>query len=158
MPGLIRREAFSSAQAFSFGDLEHHARALLAQAEAQAEALLAAARVRAEQEAERIKSDAHTTGLADGRRAGMEAVRRETQQTALKDIQTRSQDSLNALTVRIAAQRAAPVAQAQPSPSVLPTTGQANVLGVAPGIVALGVAFLLGGVGILGFARMRRSA
>ena len=80
------------------------------------------------------------------------------QQTALKDIQTRSQDSLNALTVRIAAQRAAPVAQAQPSPSVLPTTGQANVLGVAPGIVALGVAFLLGGVGILGFARMRRSA
>src|SRR5688572_7246845 len=78
------------------------------------------------------------------------------QQTALKEIQTKSQDSSTALKARIQAQLAAPVAQPSPSPSVLPTTGQANILGVAPSLVVLGALFLLGGLGILGFARFRR--
>ena len=80
------------------------------------------------------------------------------QQAALKEIQTKSQDSLNAVKARIAAQLAAPPAQPSPSPSVLPTTGQANVLGAAPSLLALGAVFLVGGLGLLGFARLRRSA
>jgi hypothetical protein len=57
---------------------------------------------------------------------------------------------------RIQAQLAAPAAQ--PSPSVLPSSGYANVAAVAPGIVGLGAAFLVGGLGLLGVARRRRSA
>ena len=78
------------------------------------------------------------------------------QQAALKDIQAKAQDSSTAVKQRIAAQLAAPAAQ--PSPSVLPTTGQANVLGAAPSLLALGGLFVVVGVGILGFARFRRSA
>ena len=78
------------------------------------------------------------------------------QQAALKDIQAKAQDSSTAVKQRIAAQLAAPAAQ--PSPSVLPTTGQANVLGAAPSLLALGGFFVVVGVGILGFARFRRSA
>jgi hypothetical protein len=78
------------------------------------------------------------------------------QQTALKEIQTKAQDSSTAVKQRIAAQLAAPAAQ--PSPSVLPTTGQANVLGAAPSLLALGGLFVVVGFGILGFARFRRSA
>jgi hypothetical protein len=82
------------------------------------------------------------------------------QQAALKEIQTRSQDSLNAVKARIAAQLAAPPAApaAQPSPSVLPTTGGASVLGMAPSLLMLGLVFIFGGLGVLGFARFRRSA
>jgi hypothetical protein len=78
------------------------------------------------------------------------------QQAALKDIQAKAQESSTAVKQRIAAQLAAPAAQ--PSPSVLPTTGQANVLGAAPSLLALGGLFVVVGVGILGFARFRRSA
>jgi hypothetical protein len=78
------------------------------------------------------------------------------QQAALKDIQAKAQDSSTAVKQRIAAQLAAPAAQ--PSPSVLPTTGQANVLGAAPSLLALGGLFVVVGVGVLGFARFRRSA
>jgi hypothetical protein len=78
------------------------------------------------------------------------------QQTALKDIQTRSQDSLNAVQARIAAQLAAP--PAQPSPSVLPSSGQASIGGMAPSLLALGLVFVVGGVGVLAVARLRRAA
>jgi hypothetical protein len=78
------------------------------------------------------------------------------QQTALKDIQAKATDSQSAVKARIQAQLAAPAAQ--PSPSVLPTTGQANVLGAAPSLIVLGLLFVFGGLGILGFARLRRSA
>jgi hypothetical protein len=81
------------------------------------------------------------------------------QQTALKEIQTKAQDSSTAVKQRIQAQLAAPApAPAQQSPTVLPTTGQANVLGLAPSLLALGGAFLVVGLSILGFARLRRSA
>ena len=82
------------------------------------------------------------------------------QQNALKEIQTKSQDSSTAVKQRIAAQLAAPPAApaAQPSPSALPTSGQANVLGAVPSLLALGGIFVVAGLGILGFARLRRSA
>src|SRR5688572_211513 len=85
------------------------------------------------------------------------------QQNALKEIQTKSQESSAALKARIQAQLAAPAASpaaaaaAQPAPSVLPSSGQANVLGAAPSLLALGLVFVVGGLGILGFARLRRS-
>ena len=83
------------------------------------------------------------------------------QQTALKEIQTKATDSSTAVKQRIAAQLAAPApaaAPAQQSPTVLPSSGQANVLGAAPSLLALGAVFVVGGLGILGFARRRRSA
>ncbi|HZO28721.1 MAG TPA: hypothetical protein VFH48_22330 [Chloroflexota bacterium] len=82
------------------------------------------------------------------------------QQTALKEIQTKAQDSSTALKARIQAQLAAPAPApaAQQSPTVLPSSGQANVLGVAPSLIALGLVFIVGGLGLLGFARLRRSA
>ena len=80
------------------------------------------------------------------------------QQTALKDIQTKAQDSSTAVKQRIAAQLAAPAPAAQQSPTVLPSSGQANVFGAAPSLLALGLVFVVGGLGVLGFARLRRSA
>src|SRR5215212_7269315 len=68
------------------------------------------------------------------------------QQTALKDIQTRAQDSSKAVKDRIAAQLAAPAPApaaapaAQASPSALPTSGEAPV-GPSPSLLVLGLVF-----------------
>jgi hypothetical protein len=78
------------------------------------------------------------------------------QQTALKDIQTRSQDSSKAVKDRIAAQLAAPAPQA--SPSVLPQSGVAEPTGPAASLWVLGGMLLVGGLGLLGVARLRRTA
>ena len=78
------------------------------------------------------------------------------QQTALKEIQTKSQDSLSAVQARIQAQLAAPVAQ--PSPPVLPASGQATVGGAAPSLLLLGFGFVVVGLSVLGVARLRRTA
>jgi hypothetical protein len=81
------------------------------------------------------------------------------QQNALREIQSKAQESSTALKQRIAAQLAAPApaaAPAQQSPTVLPSSGQANVFGMAPSLLVLGIAFLVGGLGILGVARLRR--
>ena len=83
------------------------------------------------------------------------------QQNALKEIQTKATDSSTAVKQRIAAQLAAPApaaAPAQQSPTVLPSSGSANVLGVAPSLLALGGVFVAAGLSILGVARLRRSA
>jgi hypothetical protein len=82
------------------------------------------------------------------------------QQTALREIQTKAMDSSTAVKQRIAAQLAAPPAApaAQQSPTVLPSSGQASVLGAAPSLLGLGVVFVVAGLGILGVARLRRSA
>ena len=82
------------------------------------------------------------------------------QQTALKDIQTRAQDSSKAVKDRIAAQQAAPPAApaAQPSPTVLPQAGEAPVGGVSPSLLVLGLVFAVGGLALLGAARRRRTA
>src|SRR5215210_5357867 len=61
---------------------------------------------------------------------------------------------LNEITTQAQAAKAA----AEPSPSALPSSGQANVLGAAPSLLALGLVFVVGGLGILGAARLRRSA
>lgn len=78
------------------------------------------------------------------------------QQNALKEIQAKSQDSLKAVQDRIAAQLAAP--PAQPSPSVLPASGVAEASGSAPSLLLLGFGFLVGGLSVLGLARLRRTA
>ena len=78
------------------------------------------------------------------------------QQTALKEIQTKSQESLTAVQQRIQAQLAAPAAQ--PSPSVLPASGVAEAAGAAPSLLMLGMGFLAIGGTVLGVARLRRTA
>ena len=78
------------------------------------------------------------------------------QQTALRAIQTKSADSLKAVQDRIAAQLAAPPAQA--SPSVLPASGLADAPGAAPSLLLLGFGFLVIGAGVLGVSRLRRTA
>lgn len=82
------------------------------------------------------------------------------QQTALKDIQTRAQDSSKAVKDRITAQQAAPPAApaGQASPSVLPQSGEAPIGGPAPSLLALGLVFAVGGLALLGAARLRRTA
>jgi hypothetical protein len=77
------------------------------------------------------------------------------QQTALKEIQTKAQDSQKAVKDRIAAQLAAPAPQA--SPSVLPQSGEAPT-GPAASLWLLGGMLLAGGLGLLGVARVRRTA
>jgi flagellar hook protein FlgE len=129
-----------------------------------------AAKAAAEEAAQRPASNAEDKSVLEKVGADMDAViaaanRAKTatgadQQNALREIQTKSQDSSTALKARIQAQLAAPaaVAAAQPSPPTLPSSGQANVLGAVPGLLAIGLVFLVGGLGILGFARLRRSA
>jgi len=78
------------------------------------------------------------------------------QLTQLKDIQTKSQATLKAVQDRIAAQQAAPAPQA--SPVVLPTAGDASVTEGMPSVLALGLVLVVGGLGLLGIARMRRTA
>ena len=129
-----------------------------------------AAKAAAEEAAQRPASNAEDKSVLEKVGTDMDAViaaanRAKTatgadQQTALREIQTKSQDSSTALKARIQAQLAAPapVAAAQPSPSTLPPSGQANVLGAVPGLLAVGLVFVVGGLGILGFARLRRLA
>lgn len=125
-----------------------------------------AAKAAAEEAAQRPASGAEDKSVLSKVGTDMDAVvaaanRAKTatgadQQNALKEIQAKATESQTALKARIQAQLAAPAAQ--PSPSVLPTTGQANVLGMAPSLLTLGLIFVVGGLGVLGFARLRRSA
>jgi flagellar biosynthesis/type III secretory pathway protein FliH len=85
LAGLIRQSAFGSKPAFSFADLEQRARQQIAASQSEIDRLLAAARAQAEQEALAIREQARAEGLATGRREGLEAIRKEAQQTALKD-------------------------------------------------------------------------
>ena len=78
------------------------------------------------------------------------------QQAALKEIQTRSQDSQKAVRDRIAAQLAAPAPQA--SPVVLPSAGEASATEGMSGLLTLGLVLAAGGLGLLGVARLRRAA
>ena len=79
------------------------------------------------------------------------------QRTALQDIQSRSDRSLQAVQQRIQAQLAAPAAQ--PSPAALPNQGQASSgAALAWGAGLLGALLLAGGAGALGLARRRGSA
>lgn len=125
-----------------------------------------AAKAAAEEAAQRPASGAEDKSVLAKVGADMDAViasanRAKTatgadQQAALKEIQAKSSESLAVLQARIQAQLAAPAAQ--PSPSVLPASGYTNVAGAAPSLVGLGLAFLAGGLGLVGVARLRRSA
>ena len=83
MGGVIRREHVAATAAFSFQDVEREAGEMLARARAQAERLLADAETRARQTAEVHLRDAWAQGLAAGRQAGLEEIRREARQAAV---------------------------------------------------------------------------
>ena len=83
MGGVIRREHVAATAAFSFQDVEREAGEMLARARAQAERLLADAETRARQTAEVHLRDAWAQGLAAGRQAGLEEVRKEARQAAV---------------------------------------------------------------------------
>jgi hypothetical protein len=78
------------------------------------------------------------------------------QQNALREIQSKSSESLSAVQARIQAQLAAPAAQ--PSPSVLPASGVAESVGTSPSLLLLGIGFLVVGAGVFGVARLRRTS
>lgn len=91
MGGVIRRESVSAAPTFSFCDVEREARAITDRARTEAERLIAEARqraadaeARARQQLETRQREGYERGLADGRRAGLEQVKREARQAALQ--------------------------------------------------------------------------
>lgn len=77
------------------------------------------------------------------------------QKSALDDIAARSARSLSAVQARIQFQLAQPLPS--PSPSVLPTTGLADV-GPSPALWLLGLVFVVIGLGVLTVARRRHLA
>lgn len=125
-----------------------------------------AAKAAAEEAAQRPASGAEDKSVLAKVGADMDAVvaaanRAKTatgadQQTALREIQAKSSESLSALQARIQAQLAAP--PAQPSPSVLPASGVAEAAGASPSLLVLGLGFLVVGAGVFGVARLRRTA
>jgi hypothetical protein len=125
-----------------------------------------AAKAAAEEAAQRPASGAEDKSVLSKVGSDMDAVvaaanRAKTltgpdQQAALREIQTKSQESLTALQARIQAQLAAPAAQ--PSPQVLPASGVAETPGTASSLLVLGFGFLVIGASVLGVARFRRSA
>jgi len=81
------------------------------------------------------------------------------QKTALQDIQTRSDQQLQAVQKRIQEQLAAPPAQPVGSPQTLPSSGEADPghgIGTVVGLV--GGVLMLVGLGALGMTRWRRTA
>jgi len=80
--GVIKAERTpTSISPFSMRDVENEARGILVRARRQAEQLLAAAQV----EAERLKTEAHAQGLAEGRREGTAAGREAGMAAGRKD-------------------------------------------------------------------------
>lgn len=97
MAGILRREQFQSAPAFSFQDLDQQARAVLRRAEAQGREILAEAERRGAQIGEQRRQEGHQRGLEEGRRAGLEQVQRETRETALREARQRLRQLTDAL-------------------------------------------------------------
>lgn len=98
MAGVIRRGAQPPAQGFSFADLEKQGEALLARTRAQAQQLLKSARAEAEKFSAEQQREAYERGLAEGRAAGAEQIRKETHAQALKEARAEIDQLLQALT------------------------------------------------------------
>jgi len=84
MGSVIRRENVSATTSFSFADVEHQAREMIAHARAQAAKLIADAEARAQHLIGQRKEEAHRVGLAEGRQAGQTQVREEARDAAMK--------------------------------------------------------------------------
>lgn len=101
MAGVLRRELFASAPAFSFVDVERAADSVLRDAQAKAAEILAAARLRAGEEAARIIAAARINGIAEGRKAGLEQIRKEATHSALQEAKQQVSKLTHSLTVTL---------------------------------------------------------
>lgn len=96
MGKLIRGDLHNAPQ-FSFADFESMAGAARQRAHAQALEILRSADIRARREAEQIRRQAQHTGVSEGRKLGMDAIRREAWNQVLKDSGQRIGQLLEAL-------------------------------------------------------------
>ena len=87
MSAVIRRENASNAAGFSFQDVEAEARQTVAHARAEAEQILAAARAETEQLVQARRHEGYQAGVAEGRQAGAQQVRKETHDAAVQSAQ-----------------------------------------------------------------------
>lgn len=99
MAGVLRRELFASAPAFSFVDVERAAEGVLRDAHRQAAEILAAARKQANEEAAKIIAAGRIAGVAEGRQAGLEQIRKEATQSALQEARQQVGRLTHSLTV-----------------------------------------------------------
>ncbi len=106
----------AGATLFSFADLERQGREILSRARAEAARLLSEAAVHAEQVALKRHAEAYQRGLTEGRRRGLEEVRREARQAAIQAAQAELKELSGALTAGLAEyerQRHSLIAQAE---------------------------------------------
>ncbi len=87
MGAVIRREAAADARTYSFEDLEHRARAILAAAEERARALTAEAERRARDLLEQSRQEGYAAGFSVGRAAGREQAYAEARAAAIEAVQ-----------------------------------------------------------------------
>ncbi len=87
MSSVIRREDVPRAPTFSFQDLERLAADILEQAHAQARTIISAAHQQSQSVAERHKNEGRKVGLAAGRKAGLEEIRREARAATMQAAQ-----------------------------------------------------------------------
>jgi flagellar assembly protein FliH len=89
MAGVIRAASDATAPRFSFSDIEAEAQAIVQRATRRAAEIAAAARAQAQREAAEARAAAHAAGLEEGRRRGLEDIRREAAQRAHDDARQR---------------------------------------------------------------------
>lgn len=123
MPGVIRHDVPLTAPAFSFADLEQRAAALLERAHQQAREIITKAQAEASKAGETIRSQAHATGLAEGRKLGQEQARKDSARAALQE----SRQELSQLTTALRSALASFDAEKR----FLLATAEASLLGLA---------------------------
>lgn len=101
MPGVLRKDRFANATAFSFIDVEQQATERLRAANAEAAGILRAARQSAEEEAARVRAEARAAGEAEGRKQGRERAYQEAQRAALVEARQQITKLSHALTVAL---------------------------------------------------------
>ncbi|RMF70669.1 MAG: hypothetical protein D6744_19075 [Planctomycetota bacterium] len=85
MAGVIKKEQFTSAAAFSFEDFGRRAEQILEHARAEARALREAVLREAETEIATLREQARAAGHAEGRAEGLRQAREEGRQAALRE-------------------------------------------------------------------------
>ncbi|MFQ5804920.1 MAG: FliH/SctL family protein [Phycisphaerae bacterium] len=85
MAGVLRREKFSSGPAFSFEDLEGKARAILAEARAQARQIVDRAEEEGRRRAAALEQEGYPRGLEEGRRQGFQQAHAQAAEGALQE-------------------------------------------------------------------------
>lgn len=96
MTRVIRGDSHNSPQ-FAFADFETLADAARERARAQAQELLRSADAKARREAEQVRRQARQIGIDEGRKQGMEAIRREAWDSVLAESRGRLNELVNTL-------------------------------------------------------------